>query len=328
LRGFENTVRLAPNEYRWWIQLGRAYEQSDKMDRAEKALKYAIELAPNYTFPHWQLGNFYLRQGKEAEAFTELKKAAQNNVTYREQVFSIAWEYYDKNTAKVEELAGDSTESRAGLAKFYAAKERAEDSLRIWNTLSDDEKQTHEEIAKIIAQALYDKRFFRQSAQFVRQLGIESNAKAESIENAGFETEIRNEGKVDVKIDPNQKREGLKSLRVSFKGFSSTELYNVLQVVPVYPSIRYQLSFWVRTENLRTAGTPNLEIVNSNDDRLITVSKAFPNESNDWTQIQTEFTTPANAEGITIRLGRTYCGEACPILGTIWLDDFKLERLK
>lgn len=336
----EKTVRLAPYDFRYWIQLGRAYEQAEKYDRAETVLRYALELAPNYTFPHWQLGNFYLRRGRDAEAFAELKKAAENNVVYREQVFSIAWDFYEKDTAKLEELAGNSAESRVTLAKFYAAKERPQDSLRIWETLSANEKQENQEIAKIITQALYDKGFYRSAASFVSQLGIESNAKVNSIENQGFEAEIRTEGqiyfgwrvtpteKIEVKTDPNRKREGIRSLRVLFSGFSKAELNNISQVVPVQAEARFRLSFWVKTENLKSAGTPTIEIVNANDNRLIAVSKSFPNETNDWTQLQTDFTTPANTEGVFIRLGRAYCGDSCPIVGTIWLDDFNLEKLK
>lgn len=339
--GYENVVRLAPSDFRWWMQLGRAYEQTEQYDKAEKALLYAVELAPNYTLSHWQLGNFYLRRGRDTEAFVQFKKTAENNIVYREQVFSIAWEYYNKDTAKVEELAGDSSESRATLAKFYAAKERAEDSLRVWETLLPEDKQKHEEIAKLIAQALFDKRFFRSSIKFVSQLGIESNAKTETFENPGFETELRSSEdkiyfgwrvlpveKVKVDRDRNHRREGAFGLRVLFTGFANSQLGNLSQLVAVSPGARYRLSFWVKTENLKSAGTPTLEVINANDNRIMSVSKAFPNDTNDWSQVQVEFTMPNDAEGALVRLGRAYCGENCLITGTIWLDDFNLEKLK
>jgi tetratricopeptide (TPR) repeat protein len=338
---YERVVRLAPFDFRWWIQLGRAYEQAEKNEQAEKALLHAVELAPNYTFPHWQIGNFYLRRGRETEAFAALKKAADNNPVYREQVFSIAWDFYDKDTARLEQIVGNSSDARAGLAKFYAAKERAEDSVRVWETLTPEEKQKHEEIAKLIAQALYDKRFFRSSVKFVSELGIEPNAKPEAVENPGFETGLRGNDekvffgwrvvpteKVKVDRDRNQRREGAYGLRVLFTGFANVELYNLSQIVAVAPASRYRVSFAVKTENLKSAGTPTLEIVNAADNRIIAVSKAFPNDTNDWQQIQTEFTMPAGAEGVILRLARSYCGENCLITGTIWLDDFKLEKLK
>ncbi|HEY0427198.1 MAG TPA: tetratricopeptide repeat protein [Pyrinomonadaceae bacterium] len=341
LVGFQRTVRLAPFDFNWWIQLGRAYENAGDMQKAENALVEAVRLAPNYTMPHWHLGNFYVRQGRETEAFAELQKVAENNAVYREQVFSIAWDYYEKDTAKLEQIAGNSPAVRASLAKFYAARESADNSLRVWNLLSPEEKETHLDVAKLIAQALYDKRFYRAAVHFVRQIGIEFNAQMETIENAGFESLISDETtpvyfswrvlpveKIEVKTDPNEKHEGSRSLRILFTGYSGTELNNIYQIVAVNSSTRYRLSYWVKTENLKSAGTPTFEIINSNDDKIIATGKALPSETNDWQLMQIDFTSPENAEAVTIRTARTFCGNACPIVGTIWLDDFKLEKIK
>lgn len=340
VEGFKTVVRLSPNDYRWWIQIGRAFEQADKPENAEKAFLRAIELAPNYTIPRWQAGNFYLRQGREAEAFAQLNKAAENDAVYREQIFSIVWDFYEKDTGKLEQLAGNSPASRMTLAKFYAAKERAEDSLRIWNTLSDEEKKENKIVAELIARALFDKRFYQSAIQFVNQLEIEPDAKIETVQNAGFESPISDAKdayfgwrvstaeKAEVKLDPNQKREGKRSLRVLLNGFQGVELNSLYQIIAVQPSARYRLGFWLRTENLKSAGLPNLEIINPNDNRIITAGKPFPLGTNDWQQFQIEFTAPEKVEGAALRTARAYCGNACPIVGTFWLDDFKLERLK
>jgi hypothetical protein len=340
IKGYENAVRLAPYDFTYWIELGRAYEQGGRDQDAEKALLHAVELAPNYTFPHWQLGNFYLRRHEDVEAFAELKKAAENNVVYREQVFSIAWDYYEQDTAKVEELAGNTASTKASLAKFYAVKERPNDSLRAWNSLSDEEKQQQQEIAKLIAQAFYDKRFYRSSVQFVRQLGIEPDAQIGTIGNAGFENSLNNESgrvyfswktlpldKVEIKTDPNLKHEGNRSLRILFTGFSGIELSNIYQIAAVESPAQYRLSFWLRTENLKSAGPPTLEILNANDDKILASGKPFPVGSNDWQEVEIEFAAPENAEAVNIRTARVYCGNGCPIVGTIWLDDFKLEKI-
>jgi tetratricopeptide (TPR) repeat protein len=186
----QDIVRSSPHNFTWWVELGRAYEQAEQPENAEKAFLRAVELAPAYTYPHWQLGNFYLRNDEDEKAFAELKKAAENNAVYREQVFSLAWDFYEKDTERLEKIAGDSPDVRAGLAKFYAAKERPDDSLRMWNTLSAEEKESNEDVAKLIAQALYDKLFFRQSLEFVRDLKIEPNARNESVQNGGFEEKI------------------------------------------------------------------------------------------------------------------------------------------
>ncbi len=336
----EEAVRFAPEDYRYWLELGRAYEQTENYEKAEKAFLRAVAVAPNYSNVHWQVGNYYLRRGQETEAFAALGKSAETSAVYREQVFSVVWEYFEKDKTKIEQLAGEKPDMRAGLAKFYAAKELPEDSLRIWNTLSDGDKTRNQEIARLIAQALYDKRFYRSSIEFVRQLGIEPQAQGETVQNGGFEAPIAVDAKdsffgwkyskkekIDINTDPMKKKEGSKSLRVSFGGFTGIEIKNFLQFVTVEPSKKYRLNYWLKTENLKSAGTPVVEIINANDEKIITTGAAFPNGTQDWTQAAIEFTAPPNAEAVAIRFDRAYCGDACPIVGTFWVDDFKLEKI-
>jgi cytochrome c-type biogenesis protein CcmH/NrfG len=339
-KDFETVVKLSPNDFRWWIELGRAREQAENIEDAEKAFVKAVNLAPNYAFPHWQLGNFYMRQNRSDEAFVELKKAAETSAIYRDQVLSMAWDFFNQDASKLEQIAGDSTTVKAGLAKFYATKERAEDSLRVWDTLSEEDKQSNSDAAKVIAQALFDKRFYRQAIEFIRQLGIEPDAQNQTIQNAGFEKPIGDikevyfgwrvspAEKMEIKLDPTQKFEGNRSLRVTFNGYINPSLYNIYQIVTVEPSARYRLSFRLRTENLKSGGAPQLEIYNAKDDKNIVTSSSYPIGTNDWQQIKVDFTAPQSADAVVIRTIRAFCGSDCPIVGTFWYDDFKLDKLK
>lgn len=333
-------VKLSPADFRWWIEYGRDREQAGDFEAAETALQKAVGLAPNYVFPRWQLGNFYLRRSRSDEAFSELAQTASSGSVYREQVFSLGWEYFEQDTRRLEQIAGRAPDARADLAKFYAAKNRAEDSLRIWNTLTEAEKQSNQSGALVIARALYDKNLLRSAREFVRQIGIEPDAQAETVQNGGFEKPIGEAAdvyfgwrvspveKIDVKLDPTQKREGNRSLRVAFSGYADPSLYIIYQMVTVEPKTRYRLSFWLRTENLQSAGAPNLEIYNTTDVKQIAASAPFPLGANDWRLMNVEFVTPENIEGVGLRTTRAFCGENCPITGAFWYDDFKLEKIK
>lgn len=337
---FEATVRLAPADFRWWIELGRSYEQADLPEKAEAAMKRAIELAPFYTFPRWQLGNFYLRQGRSDEAFAELRKATENNQLYREQVFSLAWDYFGKDTAQLEKVIADKPDVYASLALFYGARGQAADSLRIWNRLGDEDKAAHPQFLSVIAQGLYEKRYFPEALEFAKQLGMDPDAQPETITNGGFERGLgdeketrfgwkvtRNDSKLDISADATVHREGSRSLKLNFRSYAKPELYNVLQTVVVQPGKNYRLKFWLRTENLRSAGAPQLQILNANDDKLITNSAAYPTGTNDWQEITVEFTAPENCNGVNIRTVRGFCGDNCPIVGMLWYDGFELKRL-
>lgn len=338
LEKYEETVRLSPNDYRWWVELGRAREQSSTTESAEAAYRRAVEIAPSYTYPHWQLGNFYLRQNRSEEAFAELKKAAQNNYRFRQQVYSIAWDFYEQDKARLEAIAGEFSDAKVGLAQFYAGKELPEDSLRIWNTLTAEEKKQNDVIAKLVAQILWDKQKFRSAVEFVRETGIEPKAKAETVQNGGFEEKIEKPEavyfdwkispveKMDVKLDPYQKHDGRRSLKVTFSGFSAPQFNNIFQIVTVKPGENYRLEFWLKTEGLKSAGPPVVEILESKESRLVAASKPFPTGTNDWQEIMIDFTVPDDAEAVFVRTSRAYCGDSCPIVGTFWYDDFKIER--
>ncbi len=339
LEKYEEAVRLAPYDFRWWVELGRAREQIEAYESAEAAYLRAVELAPAYTYPHWHLGNFYLRQNRSEEAFSEFKKAAQNNLRYRQQVFSIAWDFYERDKARLEAIAGELPDAKVGLAQFYASKELPEDSLRVWNTLTAEEKKQNEAVARLVAQILWDKQKYRSAVEFVRETGIEPQAKAETVQNGGFEEKIEAKPetvyfdwkistveKMNVKLDPYQKHDGRRSLKVTFSGFSAPQLSNIFQIVTVEPGKNYRLSFWLKTEELKSAGTPVVEILDSKESRLVAASKPFPTGTNDWQEITIDFTAPETAEAVFVRTARAYCGENCPIIGSFWYDDFKLER--
>ncbi|HEY8563011.1 MAG TPA: tetratricopeptide repeat protein [Pyrinomonadaceae bacterium] len=336
----EEAVRYAPADFRYWLELGRAYEQTENYEKAEKAFERAVAAAPNYSNVHWQVGNYFLRRGNAAAALRALRKSAETSALYREQVFSVVWEYFEKDRTKLEELTGEKPEMRAGLAKFYAVRELPEESLGAWNALTQDDKDRNQDVARLIARALYDKRFYRASIEFIRQLGIEPEAGPETVQNGGFETPIAanpedayfgwkyaKKEKIDFGTDPMKKKEGGKSLRVAFNGFTGIEIKNFLQLVTTEANKKYRLSFWVKTENLKSAGTPTVEIVNPTDEKIVATGAAFPAGTQDWTQQTIEFAAPPATEAVLIRFDRAYCGDACPIVGTFWVDDFRLERI-
>jgi hypothetical protein len=339
LRNFEHVVVLSPNDYRWWIELGRAREQADDPEGSEKALKRAIELAPAYAYPRWQMGNFYLRQGRSDEAFGELKLAAEDNALYREQVFFTVWEFFNHDKVQLEKIVGNSAEVRAYLARFYSTHNQPDDCLRTWNTLTPEEKEQNKALGLVIMQGLFERKNFRAAWTFAREFGREAGDEVGSIENGGFELpvstskngafgwQITDKDKVETRPDTAQKHEGKRSIKLTFNAYNEPTLVDLAQIVPVEPGARYSLTFWVRTENLKSAGPPMIQIDGINENRTFGATPPFPTGTNDWQQVKLDFTAPVDGDGVIIRTLRLYCGDNCPLVGTIWYDEFNLQKL-
>ncbi|MBV9242560.1 MAG: carbohydrate binding domain-containing protein [Acidobacteria bacterium] len=337
----EQTVRLSPYDHRWSIALARALASDGQTDRAKSEFERAIELAPTYADGHWYYGNFLLRQGRRDEAIAELRIAASNDSEYRPHVLSLMWDYSAHDPAVLESVAGDGVDNLAQLAFFLANHGRGSDAVRNWNRLSEVEKTSRNYIARVIAQGLVDQHRYFDGLEFSRQLGADANAKPETITNGSFETSIepsqdshfnwrlgRNDPKLDIALDDRVRHDGNRSLRLTFKSTAKPDLFNVAQTVAMAPGAKYRLTFWLRTESLKTAAGPLIDVATGDESTTLARTQPFPNGTNDWKQVSVDFAIPAGVDGIEIRTVRLPCsGDDCPISGIVWYDDFVLTRL-
>lgn len=341
LAKYESAARVAPDHFVSWTELGRINEQAGNYDRAELAFARAVEVAPEYTIPHWQLGNFYLRRGRVEDAVRELRHAARHSSPYQVQVFSTAWNVLGNDPQQVEQFLSDSDDSKAALAYFYGSINRPDDAVRIWNQIDPEHRSRFVWQVKALARDLMHHRSFRGALEFVRQSGIDTDARPEAITNGDFESSIpsydgvrfnwsinRVDGKIDAGIDTSTQRNGKRSLRFSVRGYARQAFNTLQQSAAVMPGSRYRLSFWVRTENLRSGSMPFIEVRNAKDDSINMSSPPFATGTSDWTQMNIEFAVAADMDGIYLTTAREACSGECPINGIFWLDDFELTRLQ
>jgi hypothetical protein len=120
---------------------------------------------------------------------------------------------------------------------------------------------------------------------------------------------------------------GQHSLRVVLSSPNRLDRISASQTIVVQPHTHYHFECYVRTEKLNSASTPVIAILDAGDGATLTASAPLPAGTNDWQKISLDFST-RNSDGITIIIGRPPCsvGDVCPIFGTIWYDDFNLQR--
>jgi tetratricopeptide (TPR) repeat protein len=341
IRQYEEAVRRSPNHYRVWTELGRVNEQAGRYEQAESAFRRAIELAPEYTIPHWQAGNFYLRRGRISDAVADFNSAAKHSSPYRIQIFSTAWSVLGEDPRQVEQFLTDSGDSKATLAYFYGSIDRPDDAIRVWNMIEPDRKEQYKWQVNALARDLLARGSYRGALEFSRQAGIDPDARPEVLTNGDFELPIKNsesgvrfdwtlarlDGKIDASSDSSTMHGGRRSLKMVLRGYAKPQFHVLSQAVAVTPGERYRLSFWIRTENLRGGSLPFIEVRNAKNDQMIGSSPAFMTGTNDWQRIDIDFALPKERDGIYIVSGREPCPEECPLTGIFWLDDFSITRL-
>jgi Carbohydrate binding domain/Tetratricopeptide repeat len=338
LAEYERAAALAPNDYLIWTEVGRARAQFGDTEGGVAALRRAVELAPNYSEPRWHLGNALLRAGRTDEAFAELRRAADADPTLRPQVFNLAWQVYAQDMTRVTDAVGKTPAARAQLVGVLIGRGLFKEAIAVWSSLGAEEKREQAAAGAGLALALYNHGQHRRALQLLGEAGAQGLS-VEKISNGSFESDIGQPGKelfqwqvtpapAQIAVDARTAHEGRRSLRIHFNASGQADFRNVWQVVAVEPATRYRLSYFVRTDELKSAATLVTLVTDAAAEAsVLGTSAPVPAGTNDWQQVAFEFATGATTEAVVVRIVRVPCpGEGCPIYGKIWYDDFDLQR--
>jgi Tfp pilus assembly protein PilF len=340
---YEKAVSLSPYDYRFWMSLGTAHEQGGDPAKAELALRRAVALAPAYAYPHWYLGNLYLRNGRYNEAFAELRSAAEADPELVPQLFNLSWEIYKNDPEALKTSVGQNPVMRAKFALYLLSQKRYDEGLRLWQTLTSEEKKKNKETADAIVLNLKAETRFHDALKVWNDIASERYRTDEGrIFDGSFEEpvsygadivfgwQVSGAPQAQIGIDPNKSRSGSRSLRLLFQVRSKLDSINVSQLIPVARNTEYDFECYLATDKLETASAPQIQIFDANTGAALFSSQMAPGGTNDWTKLAASFKTSDKTEAITLRIVRISCDQEenpiCPIFGSVWYDDFTLKR--
>lgn len=341
---YEKAVSLSPHDYRLWMEFGGALEQAGDFEKAEKALREGVKLAPSYAYPRWYLGNLLLRTDRYAEGFAELQRASEENGQFQSQLFNLAWQLNKNDFDALRAAVGNSRGVRAAFSKYLVERGRYDDGLRLWNSLSPTEKRESRFAADPIITSLVNAKRFHQAMVIWNEVapGPSYNAELGHILDGGFENnlahgpgavfgwQVQSNSQVQIGIDAAQGHSGNRSLRVYFQVRSHIDTINVSQLVPVNPNTEYELECYVKTERVESAETPVILVVNADDDVTLVGSPGASSGTSNWQRVSLSFKTGEKTEAVKVKMVRNSCSDSpvCPIFGTVWYDDFNLKPRK
>jgi hypothetical protein len=337
LAAYETVAALSPEDFRSWLNLSKARDRSGDAAGAEKALRKAIELAPNYSELHWVLGNQLLRRGAQEEAFLEMRRAVDNDPKFAAPAVVVAWQLLDGDVKSISNKIGDSVPIRAQLAAFLAKEKRFDEAFAEWNSLPKEAIGNYREQGTQLMNNLIASKRFKSAAALQSQLSDDKaqQVTAGQISNSGFESDINPtpglfEWKItdglqpQIGIDEAQKSEGQRSLVVIYNT-KGGENRPVEQTVIVEPGRTYTLDFSVKAE-VKTNAAIKWEITDSVTGAVLATTEPVPTSTN-WTGMSVSFSTGAASEAITIKLAPATCKQSsvCPATGKVWFDKFNLR---
>jgi Flp pilus assembly protein TadD len=339
LTEFEKAAALAPHNYLLWLEVGHSRERNGDSAGAERALRRALALAPNYAQAQWALGNNLLRQARTDEAFVEIRRAVEGDDKYTNPAASTAWQIFDGDLARVRQAIGDSSRINAALVVFLSGQKRFDEAFAIWDALPADEKRvTFKQNGEgFYAQLLEAKKYRAASKVYSDVMALEGDKTTPGqIANGGFESALKPTGasvfewqiadslQPQIGSDTGQKHSGTRSLVMIYDSAGPKDFRAVSQTVIVEPGKAYTFEIFYKAD-LKAAATFNWQVFDAADGKLLGATDPVLTNS-DWKGQRAKFTVPAGREAVVIRLARVECNTGlCPITGRIWFDDLSLN---
>ena len=334
-------VEVGPYDFRYWLELGRALEAAGDNDHAERALRRAVDLAPSYSQPHWQYGNLLVREGRIDEAFKHLSQAAESDSRMQAPVFALAAQVFgDDQAALAKALPSSALRLQLALSLIQAGKPEA--AMAVANSVGAADRRSESVVTEDLIKAFIDGHHYHAALSLMRDSGADAASlpAPEQIWNGGFETSpgdetnifhwaISSRSPAQIEIDNGHGHSGKASLRIVFKSTAKLDNIPISQTVIVQPDTQYKLEFYVRTEGLLSAATP-LVTVKDLAGQLLASSLPVAGGTHDWQAVTLTFKSRPKEEGIQLSFGRESCDQKdpiCPIFGTVWYDDFTLQRV-
>ena len=189
-----------------------------------------------------------------------------------------------------------------------------------------------------LRKALLDAKQFRAALEVHRDLEPHNPHVPEVLSNGGFEELITLPvsgpfgwtlgSNVQSQISIfNEGHSGLRSLQIVLSATTRLDRINASQTIAVQPNTQYRLEYYARTDRLSSASTPVILIVDGGDNQTIATTASLPTGTNGWQKYAVDFKT-RNSDGLKLIIACLPCsvGDICPIFGTVWYDDFILQR--
>jgi hypothetical protein len=210
---------------------------------------------------------------------------------------------------------------------------RADDTLNVWQQIVKDGKPDQEVVLQYTHFLVREKKILK-----AREIWHKFN-KTEGIINGGFEKEITQRGfdwryQEDKHDNWEIRRIGIPAsepshvLQIWFAGEENISFHHLYQIVPVVPLETYHLSYRWKSKWITTDQGPFVEIYGYDQNGLHHRGPMIKG-TNLWQTETLEFTPPQECNAVVLRLRRLKSRRFdSKIAGTLWLDDFKLEKIE
>ncbi len=206
-----------------------------------------------------------------------------------------------------------------------------DESLMVWQAMTAI-AEPEKEIALRYAHFLLNHKRITPSVdiwqKYTGSAGLTNPGFESSLTGQGFDWRHWGEkdGSWELKRVYNEAAEGEYALKIKFDGQENVSFQHLYQIFAVIPQETYRLTYAWKSRGITTDEGPFVEIVGYDKQGLYRAGPMITG-SNGWHEESIAFEVPADNQAAVVRLRRrTSMRFDSKIRGTVWLDNFRLEK--
>jgi tetratricopeptide (TPR) repeat protein len=341
-------VELNPHRWDFWSDLGTACDFVGDTACSDEAFERARVLNPMMPALQWALANHYLLTDRQEKAFPYFRRLLGLDPQYLDATIRLCLRATQDPRAIYTEVIphGKDASARFAFLMFLTSSADYESAMRIWGQMiSGPDRSPSLSMVKPFLDFLLDHNQIQNAGTVWNDLqhaGViprgSNSQSANLLYDGSFEGPLLNTGfdwrtddSPDLVFDfsdPSAYR-GAKCLRIDFAVGRNADYDLLDQVVRIKPNTRYQLTAYVRSDNLTSDSGPRLRVVEMGCENCVARTSDPTVGTTPWHPIEVEFKTQPQTQAVRISFWRPQ-NQPYPsdITGTVWLDDVILRTVE
>lgn len=327
---FQKAVSEDPFYMDAWLKMAESEAALGNPEKSRKILIFANDLASGIY--RWQWPKMLLARDLEMdEVFLKNANYLLGHGKLTQDTLHLLDFHYHNDTAAA--VVALHSENLVPYLKWLMRWGRIEDTRSVWQRIVKEGKPDPDVVLQYTHFLVGQKKILA-----AREVWDQPNG-GTGMTNAGFEKEITRSGfdwrywedkqeNWEIRRVNSAVSDESHALRIWFAGEQNIAFHHLYQIVPVKPLEPYRLSYRWKSKWISTDKGPFVEIYGYDQKGLYQKGPMIKG-TNLWHTESLEFIPPEECNAVVVRLRRLKSHRFdSKIAGTLWLDDFKLEKVQ
>lgn len=325
---YRKALELNPLNYSYWYYMAEFLSTEGKRDEALFALKQATELAPGVVALRWKAGMLASRLGDEKSLLDNLWPVIAFDPGRRKKAFIVLWQSL-RNGDKIAEIIPDI--SLPEYLNFLIETRRIPEAEKVVGKFAYiDEIPKHiflRYVSMLVNNNMIESAKKAWISKFGKWEGVWNGDFEKGLLNAGFDWTFNEVKGSKITMENDAARKG-NSIMIEFDGSNNVDFYHFRQNIPVKANTRYELTAYMKSQDLTTGSglfwevfCPLSKELKANSEQVLGTTV--------WHPVTVRFETPIDCDFVRIVLRRVKSNSIyAKISGTVWIDDVRLKKIQ